>query len=105
MDRAYDILLSLERGTPRHGRWVVECLRGSWSTVVGARLAGACRPIGMKGSVLEVAVLDDGWAGTLRGMRAELEDRLRSATSGAVETLAFSTGASARKHLPDKPQE
>ena len=59
MDRAFNILLTLQRGTSRHGQWMVKCLRGSWSRLVGDKLASVCRPADMAGTVLTVEVTDE----------------------------------------------
>jgi hypothetical protein len=87
MDRAFDILFSLQRGTPGHSRWVIECLKGSWAGLVGEKLASVCRPADLRGTVLTVEVIDNAWLDTVRGLRAELQDRLASATSGEVKRL------------------
>lgn len=87
MNRAFGILFSLQRGTPRHGQWVVECLRGAWPRIVGEKLAAVCRPVSLAESVLKVEVLDDGWVDTVRSVRTELQDRLASATCGEVKKV------------------
>jgi hypothetical protein len=87
MDRAFNILFTLQRGTSRHGQWVVECLRGSWPRVVGDKLASVCRPADMAGTVLTVEVIDDAWLDTVRGLQADLRDRLYSITGGEVKEL------------------
>ena len=90
MDRAFNILFSLQRGTPRHGQWVVECLRGSWPRLVGDKLAAVCRPAGMTGTVLTVEVTDDAWLDTVRGLEEDLRDKLYSVTGGEVQRLKIS---------------
>ena len=87
MDRVFDILFSLQRGTPRHGQWVVECLKGSWPRLVGEKLASVCLPTDLTDAVLKIEVADGAWLVTVRGMQAELENRLYDVTSGEVKTL------------------
>jgi predicted nucleic acid-binding Zn ribbon protein len=90
MDRAFDILLSLQRGTSLHGRWVLECLKGSWAGLVGAKLAAVCRPAELKDAVLKVEVVDSAWLETVRGLQPELQDKLSSVTGGEVKRLKIS---------------
>jgi predicted nucleic acid-binding Zn ribbon protein len=87
MDRAFRILLSLQRGTSRHGQWVVECLKGAWNRLVGEKLATVCRPVHLKGSVLEIEVIDDAWIDTVRNMQPELLDKLSAVTGAEVNRL------------------
>jgi hypothetical protein len=89
MDNAFRLLFSLQRGTPCHGQWVVECLRGSWDRIVGRKLAAVCRPEALKGSVLRVQVMDPEWIHTIKGLRAEIQEKLRSETCGEVNTLVL----------------
>lgn len=89
MDSAFRILFSLQRGTPRHGQWVVECLRGSWDRIVGRRLAAVCRPETLKGAVLRVQVMDPEWMPALKSLRAEIQEKLRSETRGEVSGLVL----------------
>jgi predicted nucleic acid-binding Zn ribbon protein len=90
VDRAFGILLSLQRGTAHHGRWVVECLAGSWDRLVGKKLATVCRPAQLKNTELKIEVLDDSWMDVVRGMKLELQEKLSSATSGEVKKLKIS---------------
>ena len=89
MDPAFRILFSLQRGTPCHGQWVVECLKGSWDRIVGKKLAAVCRPEALKDAVLRVQVVDPEWMHTVRGMRVEIQEKLRSETCGEVRTLVL----------------
>ena len=90
MDGAFGVLFSLQSGTPGHGRWVVECLKGSWDKMVGRKLAAVCNPVRLTGTILKIEVIDDAWMHVVRNMRAELQERIRFATRGAVNTLHFS---------------
>ena len=87
MDRVFGILISLQRGTSRHGQWVVECLKGSWSKLVGEKLASVCRPVNLADSVLKIEILDTDWDGTVRDMLPELQDKLRAETCGEVKKI------------------
>jgi hypothetical protein len=89
MERAFGLLFSLQRGTPGHGRWVLECLKGSWCSIVGDRLAAVCIPVRMNGSILRVEVVDEAWADTLKSVRGEMRDRIHSATRGEIKEIFF----------------
>ncbi len=89
MDSAFRILFSLQRGTPRHGQWVIECLRGSWDRIVGKKLAAVCRPETLKGEVLRVQVVDPEWMHTIKSLQAEIQEKLRSETCGEVRKLVL----------------
>lgn len=91
MDRAFGILFSLQRGTSRHGQWVVECLKGSWHKLVGQRLASVCCPVSLTDSVLKIEILDDSWGRTVRDMLPELQDRLCEETCGEVKKVRVLT--------------
>jgi len=97
MDRAFRILFSLQRGTPRHGQWVVECLRGSWDRIVGRRLAAVCRPETLKGAVLRVQVMDPEWMDTVKSLRGEILEKLRSETCGEVSSLVLFSNADKKR--------
>lgn len=89
MERAFGLLFSLQRGTPGHGQWVLECLKGSWRSIVGDRLEAVCLPIRMTGSTLRVEVVDDAWTDTLESVREEMLEKVRSATRGEITELLF----------------
>ena len=99
MERLFRILLSLQRGTSQHPQWVVSCLQGAWSNLVGTRLAEVCRPIALAGSELKIEILDDGWVQAVRSVRPELQDKLRAVTAGEVKTLALSTGSTQKRMI------
>jgi hypothetical protein len=87
MKDASGILYGIYRGTQAHEPWVVACLQGAWSRLIGARLAEACRPSALRGHRLEVEVLDPTWLTALEGMRTELVERVRAATGGEVRSV------------------
>jgi hypothetical protein len=91
MDRAFGILFSLHRGTPLHGQWVVECLKGSWPKLVGEKLAAVCRPVHLGNSTLKVEILDRAWEDTVRGLRREIQQKLADATGGEVKAIRLSS--------------
>ncbi len=85
MESISSILYSLHRDGPTHGKWVVACLEGAWPGILGERLAKACRPRFLRGSTLHVEILDASWGQAIHSLKAQLEERLRSATSGEVK--------------------
>ncbi|HYK87444.1 MAG TPA: DciA family protein [Acidobacteriota bacterium] len=87
MESLTRILYSLHRGKPRHGAWVVACLEGAWSHIVGEGLARVCRPVTFKHSELLIEVLDPAWENPLRNVSADIEAKLRSATGGEVSRI------------------
>lgn len=90
MNRAFGILFSLQRGTSRHEKWVIECLNGSWGKLVGEKLAAVCNPVCLVDSVLKVEVIDDAWVAVVKSMRTELQDKLYAETCGEVRKIDFS---------------
>ncbi len=87
MESLARILYSLHKGTPQHGQWVVACLEGAWSHVVGEGLAKVCRPASFKDSELLIEILDPGWEKPMRDVRADMELKLCSATGGVVRRV------------------
>jgi hypothetical protein len=81
------VLFSLYRGTPRHGEWVVACLDGAWSGLLGARLAAACRPVRFVGSELTIEAADIHWAEAVKSVKPELIEKLRTATADVVKAV------------------
>ncbi len=84
-------MLSLYRGTPNHGEWIVVCLEGAWPKLVGDRLAEICRPVAFHNSELEVEILDPDWEDAVRSIQPELLKKLRTATAGKVAVLSLKT--------------
>ncbi len=91
MEQVFSILLGACRGTPRHSNWVVVCLEGAWSKLVGDRLAAVCRPVRLNDTELIVEILDRDWEDALRSVQSNLQQKLESATMGFVKTLSFSS--------------
>jgi len=89
MESLAKILVSLYRDTPSHDEWVVACLEGSWSGLVGEKMAQVCRPLAMRRKELTIEVLDPAWLGTLRGLKPELLKRLREAAGSEVLSVCF----------------
>jgi hypothetical protein len=86
------VLFSLHRGTPRHGDWVIACLAGAWSRLIGDRLAAACRPVRFKNSALTIEVLDIAWVEAVKSVTPELMEKLRIATAGEVKSVSVVSG-------------
>jgi predicted nucleic acid-binding Zn ribbon protein len=89
MESLANILISLYRDTPSHDEWMVAFLEGSWSGLVGEKMAQVCRPAAMRHKELTVEVLDPAWLGTLCGMKPELLKRLRDAAGSEVLSVSF----------------
>jgi len=89
LEHLFDILLSLQQGTARHGEWVVTCLQGAWSRLVGDRLAAVCRPIRFSDSELVVEIVDKDWEEAIRSVQPELLDKLRAATGGKIGAISL----------------
>jgi hypothetical protein len=89
VEQVFSILLGACRGTPRHSNWVLACLEGAWSKLVGGRLAAVCRPVGLNGTELVVEILDRDWEDALKSVQSNLQQKLESATMGFVKTLSF----------------
>ncbi len=89
MESISSVLYKLYRGTPKHGEWVVACLKGTWTNILGERLAKTCRPSSVEEKELSVEILDLAWKDALQGMREEIENKLRAATNGEVRCVRF----------------
>ncbi len=89
MQPVSSVIYSLFRGSPRHDEWVVACLEGAWTGLLGERLATACKPVRFERSSLLVEVLDEAWIEPLRSCSAELLARIRTATGGEVQCVDF----------------
>jgi len=84
-------MLSLYRGMPNHGEWMVACLQGAWPKLVGERLAKVCRPVALENSMLEIQIDDRDWEDALRSIQPMLLKKLQTVTSGEVTALSFRT--------------
>ena len=94
MENLFGVLFSLYLGTPKHGEWVVACLQGAWPRLLGDRLAAVCRPASFDNSTLAIEILDPKWEEAVKSVRSALQERLRSVSSGIVNTISV-TGAKA----------
>lgn len=69
-----------------------------WSQVVGADVAAHCRPIGLRGRVLEVSVDSPVWSQQLQLRKPEILLALaRALGSGAPDELRFQVGYGASR--------
>lgn len=87
MEQLFSTLFSLHRGTPHHGEWVIACLQGAWTNLVGERLASACRPVQYSRSELTVEVLDKSWEAAVKNLKPELLKKLQAATACEIKTI------------------
>ena len=90
MEPLFGVLFSLNKGKPNHGEWVIACLQGAWPKLLGERLAVVCRPARLEGSDLRIEILDQSWESAVKSVRAELLDKLRTATANQVRSISFS---------------
>jgi hypothetical protein len=88
LEKLFNVLVLLHRGTPKHGEWVVACLEGAWPGLLGERLAAKCRPVRFEDSELVIEMLDSDWATAINGVKPVLLEKLRAATAGEVKTIA-----------------
>jgi hypothetical protein len=91
MDSINNVLFSLFRGTPQHGEWIVACLQGSWTVIVGDPLARVCRPLLFETSRLVIEILDPSWEDALRGLESDLCEKMQTVTCNEVRRIAFRT--------------
>lgn len=89
MEPLVRVLYSLYRGQPNHGQWVVVCLEGSWSKILGERLAAVCRPVSFENSDLRIEILDREWDKAVHGVKPDLLEKLRIATANEVKSISF----------------
>jgi hypothetical protein len=88
LEQLGSVLFSLKRGTPKHGDWVIACLCGAWTRILGDRLAAACRPVRLENSKLFIEVLESNWVEAVKSIKPELMEKLRVATAGEVKSIA-----------------
>jgi hypothetical protein len=89
LEQLFDVLLSLHRGTPQYGEWVVACLEGAWPKLVGDRLAKVCRPVRFVGSELSVEILDNGWTEAVKSLKPIFLKKLQTATSCEIKSISL----------------
>ena len=89
MESLANVLFSLYRGTPQHGEWVVACLQGAWSGIVGDHIARVCRPVSWKDHRLVIQVEGADWKQNLRALEGELLAKVRSASGNEVRELSI----------------
>ena len=88
MDQLFEVLLSLHKGTPQYGEWVVACLEGAWPRLVGDRLAKACHPVRFSGSELVIEMMDNDWTDAVQHLKPRFLDKLRTAiTSCPIKSI------------------
>jgi hypothetical protein len=86
----YHVLYTLYKGQPNHGQWVVACLEGSWSKILGERLAAVCGPVSFEKSDLRIEILDRDWDQVMQSVKPALLEKLRTATANEVQSISFS---------------
>jgi hypothetical protein len=89
LDRLFSVLLSLHRGTTRHGEWVLACLQGAWPGLLGERLAAVCRPARLEKSELVVEILNRDWEEAIKSVQPVLLEKLGTVTLGEIRSLSF----------------
>ena len=89
MEPLFRVLYSLYRGQPGHGRWVVACLEGSWSKILGERLAAVCRPVAFHDSDLRIEARDREWENAILSVRQDLLEKLRTATANEIKSISI----------------
>jgi hypothetical protein len=90
LEPLFHVLYSLYKGQPTHGQWVVACLEGSWSKLLGERLAAVCRPASFENSELRIEILDQEWNQAMQSVKPVLLEKLRTATANEVKSISFS---------------
>ncbi len=93
MEHVFGVILSLHKGTPKHGEWVIACLRGAWPKLIGDRLASICRPVIFDGGQLTIEIEDTMWEKPLDSIKSDLIQRLGSVSSGLINDVCLKTAA------------
>ena len=93
LDSISSVLFSLYRGTPQQSEWMVACLEGAWPGLVGERVAKVCRPLALDEARLIVQITDPDWERAIKAMQAELLEKVRARTGGAVRRISFRIAA------------
>jgi hypothetical protein len=89
LEQLFGVMMSLYRGTPNKGEWVVACLEGAWSKLLGDRLAAVCRPVAFHGAELVIEICDRNWEDAIEHVQPALLEKLRAATAGEVAALSI----------------
>jgi hypothetical protein len=89
LEPLFGVLFSLYKGKPNHGPWVIACLQGAWSKLLGERLGAVCRPARLEDSDLRIEILDQQWESAVKSVKSELLEKLRTATANEVKTISF----------------
>ncbi len=109
MEPISTVLFRIYRGTPQHSEWMIACLEGAWTRLVGETLARVCRPLEFHKSNLVIEILDRDWEGALKSTRRELLEKLRRATGDEVQHLSFRgalpKAAARTQRAPRPPQK
>ena len=92
MEQLFDVLLSLHRGTPQYGEWVIACLDGAWPKLVGERLAKVCRPARFTGSELAIEMIDNDWTDAVKNLKSMFLEKLQAATSCEIKSIVVVRG-------------
>ena len=82
-------MMSLCRGTPNKGEWVVACLEGAWPKLLGDSLAAVCRPVAFHRAELVIEICDRNWEDAIEHIKPALLEKLRAVTAGEVATLSI----------------
>jgi hypothetical protein len=102
LEQIFSALFSLHRGNPHYGTWVIGCLQGAWTNLVGERLAEACRPVQYSKSELIVEILDKSWEDAVKSLKPELLNKLQAITSCKINSIRMVSGWQAAEFLNGK---
>jgi hypothetical protein len=102
LEPLFSALFSLHRGTPQHGEWVIGCLQAAWGSLVGQRLAAACRPVQYSKSELIVEILDNSWEDAVKNLKPELLNKLRAVTSCKISSIKMVGGRQTAEFISGK---
>ena len=89
MEPLFGVMLSLYREMPDKGGWVVACLEGAWTKLLGDRLASICRPVAFHNAELVIEICDRDWEDAVKNVQPALLEKLRAATAGEVASLCI----------------
>jgi hypothetical protein len=89
LEKLFGVMMSLYRGTPNKGEWIVACLEGAWPKLLGDQLAAVCRPAAFHGAELVIEICDRNWEDAIEHIQPALLEKLRAVTAGEVATLSI----------------